>query len=417
VTPARLGPNYRRLWSAAAVSNLGDGVTLAALPLLAASITRDPTKVALVSVAATLPWLLFALVGGAIADRVDRRRAMAITDGFRMLAMAALGVAVLAGFDRLWVLAAVSFVLGSAQTVFDNAAQAILPSVVTETALETANGRLAAAETLTNQFVGPPLGAFLFAAAASAPFFLDAASFGLAALLVLLLRGRFRTPRPDGPLPTMRADIAEALRWLWHHTLLRTLAIALGVMNLLEEAIWSMLVLYTLEVLHLSAAGYGVLLASTAVGALVGSFCGAALSRRLGAGRVLLLAVFGWGSMLLIPAIWANTIAVGVALAIAAFFGVLWNVVTVSLRQSLVPDQMLGRVNSAYRMMSWGTIPLGALLGGLLASTFGLRAPFAVGGVVTLVTGIVLVPWVGNRAITAARAAAQIAAGSTPTDR
>src|SRR6478736_6709248 len=206
----RLGGNFARLWTAGAVSNLGDGVVLAAMPLLAASLSHnDPVTVALVATAGTLPWLLFSLVGGA---------------------MAALAVALLAGAESSVLLVIVSFALGMAETVFDNASQAILPSLVTDDLLEAANGRLEGAQIVTNQFVGPPLGAWLFGLAVSAPFFLDAGSFAFAAILVLTLRGSFRPARTVADT-TMRADIAEGVRWLTRHRVLRSLAIALGTIN------------------------------------------------------------------------------------------------------------------------------------------------------------------------------------------
>ena len=276
MTQVRLGANYVRLWTASTVSNLGDGVTLAGLPLLAASLTHSPTGVALVSFAGTLPWLFFALLGGALADRLDRKRAMAVVDGFRMLVMATLALLVLTDTATLVVIAAIVFVLGTAETVFDNAAQAILPNVVVRDGLQTANGRLYAAEVVTNQFVGPPLGAFLFAAAASAPFLLDAGSFGIAAVVVLGLSGSFRPVRElaqDEPRPSIRADIAEGLRWLRRHRLLRSLALVLGVLNLLEAGVIAVLVLYALEVLGLSKQGYGILLTAGGIGACWPAAC------------------------------------------------------------------------------------------------------------------------------------------------
>jgi MFS family permease len=414
----RLGANYVRLWTGATVSNLGDGVTLAAVPLLATTLTRSPTSIAVVSLAMTLPWLLFALVGGALADRLDRRKTMAAVDAFRMVAIGTLAGFVLAGEESLALIVVVAFVLGTAETLFDNASQAILPNVVPKEHLETANGRLYAAEIVTNQFVGPPLGAFLFTVAAAAPFLLDAGSFGLAALAVLGMRGSFRPVRAaatgasgDGasePRPSIRADIAEGVRWLRRHRLLRTLALALAVLNLLASAVFAVLVLYALEVLDLSQRGYGVLLTAGGIGALLGSLLARALSSRVGPGTVLVISMVAIGAAMLVPALWANPIALGLGLALEGGFSVAWNVVTVSLRQAIVPDALLGRVNSAYRLVGWGTMPIGALLGGVLARTFGLRAPFLVAGVVPIVMGLALIPALANRRITEARAEAGV---------
>jgi MFS family permease len=410
MTRVRLGANYARIWGASTVSNLGDGVTLAALPLLAASLTRSPTRIAAITLARTLPWLLFALVGGALADRLDRRKAMAVVDFLRMGLMVLLAVLVATDTATLLWIGIIAFALGSAETVFDNAAQAILPNVVKREALQTANGRLYAAEVVTNQFAGPPLGAFLFAAAAAAPLWLDAGSFGLAAVLVLSMRGSFRPVREMAAgeaRPSIRADIAEGLRWLRRHELLRTLAVVLGVLNLLDSAVVAILVLYSLEVLGLSQQAFGILLTAAGVGALAGSLFAQRLSAWMGPGRLLVVAVLVIGAATLVPAVWTNPIAVGVSMATVAAFAVAWNVVTVSLRQSIVPDALLGRVNSAYRLLGWGTLPIGALLGGFLAEAYGLRAPFVVGGVVPLLLGVAMIPLVNNRAIAEAEAAAE----------
>src|SRR4051794_9670968 len=363
----RLGGNFARLWTAGAVSNLGDGVVLAAMPLLAASLSRSPTVVALVAAAGSLPWLLFSLVGGAIADRTDRRRTMSIVDGMRFVAMAALGIALLTDAESIVLLVIVSFALGMAETVFDNASQAILPSLVRADALETANGRLEGAQIVTNQFVGPPLGAWLFGLAAAAPFFLDAGSFAFAALLVLTLRGSFRPERAIADT-TMRADIAEGVRWLVHHRVLRSLAVALGIINFVGMAAMTILVLYAQDILHLTDTQYGLLLTAEAAGAVLGSLVASRVSARLGPGTALTVAIVVSAGSFFVPVFWAQPVAVAASLAIGAFGGLVWNVITVSLRQTLVPDELLGRVNSAYRLVGWGTMPLGALAGGLTAS-------------------------------------------------
>ncbi len=398
----RLGANFARLWTAGAVSNLGDGVVLAAMPLLAASLSDSPVTVAVVTAANTLPWLLFSLVGGAIADRTDRRRTMSVVDGMRFVAMAALGVALLFGAESIALLVIVSFALGMAETVFDNASQAILPSLVTDEDLETANGRLEGAQIVTNQFVGPPIGALLFGLAVSAPFFLDAGSFLFAAILVLTLRGSFR-PEREVATTTMRADIAEGVRWLVRHRVLRTLAIALGIINFVGIAAMTILVLYAQDVLHLTDFQFGLLITVEAAGAVLGTMIAARLSARFGPGTTLSMAIAVSAGSFFVPVLWAQPVAVAASLAVGAVGGLVWNVITVSLRQSLVPDELLGRVNSAYRLVGWGTMPLGALAGGFVAEAFGLRAPFLMAGIVALLLAAWLSLTVSNRSIARAR--------------
>ena len=400
-----LGTEYRKLWAASAISNLGDGVRLTALPLLAATLTREPTSIAGIELASTLPWLLFALLAGALVDRIDRRRAMAVANAVRAVLVGSLAVMVLTGEASLVLLYVVAFLLGSAETIFDNAAQAILPSLVPRDQLERANGRLYAAEMVTNQFAGPPVGAFLFVAAAAAPFFLDAASFLIAALLIVGLSGTFRvTLEPGRARTTLRADISEGVRWLWDHRLLRTLAVMLGTWNMLELATVSTLVLFALETLGIGEIGFGMLSASFVIGSIVGSFVAAGLSRRIGPGTTLVLQVATSAVASGVIALASNPILVGAMFAIHGFTSVTWNVITVSMRQSIIPDRLLGRVNSVYRLVGWGSMPVGAALGGLLADGFGLRAPYVVAAVALAAMAVIASKLITNREIAEARA-------------
>lgn len=403
-----LGPNYRKLWVASAISNLGDGVRLTALPLMAAEITREPAQIAAIDLASTLPWFLFALLAGAFVDRVDRRHAMGVANIIRAILVGALALSVLADNATLVLLYIVAFMLGCAETVYDNANQAILPSLVRKDQLERANGRMYAAEFITNQFAGPPLGAFLFLTAAAAPFFLDSASFLIAALLVLSLSGSFKAPRDaDVPSMSMRADIAEGLKWLWNHKLLRTLAIMLGTWNALNTAAFSIFVLFALEILEVTEVGYGILISSLVIGSVVGSLAGSAVSRLMGPGTTLILSVASGALLVLVIALTSNPYVVGAMFAIEGFVSVVWNVITVSLRQAIIPDRLLGRVNSVYRLFGWGSMPIGAALGGFLGTVFGLRAPYFVMAAVLAVMAIVTIPFVNNKTIAAARAAAE----------
>ncbi len=224
---------YGKLWAASTISNLGDGVTLVAGPLLAASLTRDPALVAGLTFVQQLPWLLFSLVSGALVDRLDRRRVMAMVDFFRAGIIGILGLTVLSGWASIPLMYAVFFLLGTAETLFANASLAILPSVVSKDYLGKANGRLFAAELVANDFAGRSLGGVLFAVAASIPFLIDAGTFAASAALIFTLQGRFRVPRPEGIAEkTLVGEINDGLVWLLRHRLLFALAIMLGAGNL-----------------------------------------------------------------------------------------------------------------------------------------------------------------------------------------
>lgn len=404
-TPPGLGSAYWRVWVASTISNLGDGVRFVAMPLLAAHVTRDPRLVSAVTIAGAAPWLLFSLVSGALVDRWDRRRIMWIADVFRTAVVGAFTVAVALGKPSIALIAGVAFLLGTAETMFDNASQTILPAIVGRERLSTANGRLYSGQIVTQQFAGPPLGGVLFGLAIAAPFAVDGVSFLVASLLVLSLRGTFREPREEGRSPTrLRQEIGEGVRWLARHRVLRSLAGMLGLMNLMSTATESIMVLWALEVLHLNSTGFGLLSLGFAGGSLLGSLTAARVAKALGEGRALHLSV-----LLIVGSnlgAWAttNAYAAGAAFAVTGFAVLVWNVITVSLRQEIIPPKLLGRVNSAYRFLGWGSMPIGAALGGLLASAFGLRSPFIASAAAIAICGTLMVRAVNPRSITAARA-------------
>ena len=403
-----LGPEYRKLWWASTISNVGDGVTLVAAPLLTASLTRDPLLVAGAAFAQRLPWLLFSLHAGALIDRLDRRLVMGSVDVFRAAIVGFLGLAVLLDFASLLLLYAVFFMLGTAETLFDNASVAILPAVVERGDLEKANGRLFASQIVAGEFVGPPLGAFLFAAAAALPFLLDAGTFAAAAALVLALRGRFRAGRPEGvAAKTLVQDIGEGLGWLARHRLLLTLAFVLAFAGFAVEGVFAILVLYAQEVLNASDYEYGVLMAAFAAGGILGSLIADRIGRLLGTGltisAIFLLEAAAFAGL----ALTSNFIFAFAMIALDALAGTVWNVVTISLRQELIPERLLGRVGSAFRMIGLGGMSLGVLVSGLLARELGLAAPYWFAAAIMTVLSITCAAVVNNRRVSEARTAAK----------
>jgi MFS family permease len=408
-----LGPDFAKLWTANAVSNLGDGVTLVAGPLLAATMTRDPRLVAGLAVAQRLPWLLFALVSGALVDRLDRRLLMVRVDAARAVAVGLLGVAVLADAATLPLLYAVFFALGTAETLFDNAAISILPAVVPKEQLARANGRLLGAHMVANELVAPPLGGLLFATAAAVPFLLDAGTFAAAAALVAAMGGRFRVERSTGAAPTtLRSEIAEGVRWLLRHRLLRILAVAIALMNLTLSATLSISVLYAQERLGLGSVGYGLLISSMAVGGIAASLVAERLIGWLGPATTMRLGLIIETSTHLALALARSPLLVGVVFALFGFHAMTWSVISVSLRQELIPARLLGRVNSAYALFGFGSLSLGAIFGGLLAARAGLTAPFWCSFAAMAALTLACWPLLSSRAVTQARAQAATEAGS-----
>lgn len=382
---------FPRLFSASVISNLGDGVLLGALPLLTAGITRDPVAVSAVTAFTWLPWLLFSLPVGVIVDRVDRRRLMVAMDAMRAVLVGILATAVLLDLATLPLLFGIAFAMGTAETLFDNGAQTILPTVVPAERLARANGRLFAAEVTANQFVGPPLGSALFAAAAAVPFGIDAATFAVSGLLLATLPGSYRAAA-GAERQTLRRDIAAGLRWLWGHRVIRSFAIGAAGLNITFTAAASLLVLFAQDELGVGDSGFGWLLAAMAVGSTAGSLLAGRVVERLGARRAVLTAVTAMGIALAAVATAPHPALTATLLAFVGFGQMVWNVVAVTYRQTVVPDGLLGRVNSVYRLIAYGSFPLGALAGGLIARFAGLQSPWLFAGVGTLL----LVPWLAR---------------------
>jgi MFS family permease len=270
-------------------------------------------------------------------------------------------------------LALLAFVIGTGEVVFGNAAQAVLPEIVPAPLLHKANGAQYAITTVGQLFVGPPLGSLLFGLAVAVPFGLDAGTFAIsAALLATLPRGRLPATEPS----PLRAAIAEGLRWLAGHRLLRTIALVLAANNFANAMGTATLVLLATQTLHLSATGYGVLLAGGAVGSVLGGLVNARIVARVGELPALVTALAANVVLYLGLGLAPDAVVLGALLAVNGFVTTLWNIVTVSLRQRVVPGELLGRVNSVYRLLAWGLIPLGSLAGGLVAHLLGLRAPY-----------------------------------------
>jgi MFS family permease len=399
---APLGASYWKLWTSSGLSNLADGVFKIALPLLAVQLTQSPTLVAGLTVAATLPWLLFALTAGALADRLDRRKLMLWANLSRALLPVALVAVILLDFGSIWALYAVALMVGVAETLYDTSAQSIMPQVVHRDQLSRANGRLYAVELTTNQFIGPPLGGLLVALGVVAGLAVPAALWLAAVGGLLLIPGAFRTERELKT--TLRFDIAEGLRFLWNQKILRTLAVMTGVFNFASSAAFAVFVLFAVgpaSAMQLSEVEFGLLLTTSAVGAFVGSLVAERVEAKLGRSRSLTLTIFGAALFVGGPAVTDNPYVLGSLFFVGGVLIVLWNVITVSLRQRIAPNRLLGRVNSAYRLLAWGTMPLGAAAGGLLAQWLGLHVMFGIMGFLTLAL-LGLMPILTDKAISAA---------------
>jgi MFS family permease len=402
----KLGRNFHKALVASGFANLADGVFQVALPLLAVQLTRSPLLIAGVNLAARLPWLL-ALVAGALADRLDRRQTMVRVNLVRTVLLAGLALAVVTDLATLPMLYAVALLLGMAETLFDTSAQSLLPAIVAREDLTRANSRLFAVELVANTFVGPPLGGLLAAAGLAVAMGAPAVAYLAGAGCLALIAGGFRaTGAAPAGTTRLRDEIAEGAGFVWRHPVLRPLAIMLGVQNMAFAAVFSVFVLFADEPgpMGLSKAGYGILLATLGVGSLLGTWLAVPGERRLGPVRILVLSVVLSAASLVVYLLTTSPVLVGASLAVSGVAMVLWNVVTVSLRQRITPDRLLGRMNAAYRLVGWGTMPIGALLGGVLAEWLGLRPAFLVAALITLAT-LAGFRWVTEEAVARAEAA------------
>jgi MFS family permease len=389
-----LPANFWRLLGASGASNLADGVFFVVLPLMALRFTDAPVLIAGLALVGRLPWLVFVLVAGALADRLDRRATMRNVQLFRVALLGTLAILALTGGLSLPILYVAALLLGIGETLFDTAAQSILPSIVDRDRLATANGRLYGVELVANQFVGPPLGGLLIAVSIPIALGVSVAGYALAALGLALLVGSFRPVR-EGPRTRITSDIAEGLRYLFAHRVLRTLAMMVGVLNLASAATGAIFVLYAVAPgpMGLSEPEFGILITSFAIGSLGGSLLAARLERRFGRVPLLFACVVVSAVGIAVPAFTTNAWLVGLSFAVTGLFIVVWNVITVSLRQRIVPDHLLGRLNAAYRLLAWGSQPIGALLGGVVGAWLGLPAVFigaGLLGITLLATRVVL---------------------------
>ena len=430
----KLGASYWKLWSATTVSNLGDGIVSIAYPWLASAVTRSPLLIALSAVVSRLPWLIFTLHAGVITDRFNRKRIIVAMDSARGLLTIAVGFFVYLERDSLpslnelssltnletnytlySVILVTAFLFGLAEVLRDNSAQTLMPAVVEDKDLEKANGRMWSAESLTNSFIGPPLGSFIIAIAIFLPFFVDAVTFFVAAALIASMKPTVKSFAPEaksGPI-NFRAEIKEGFSWLWSHTLLRPMAIILGLINGIAALTGAVFILFAQEVLDTTVFIFAVLGTAAAVGGILGGLLGPKVSEKIGSGRSLALALFAMPLCTLLIGFTSQWQVVWLLVAVSTFTGVLWNVVTVSLRQSLIPSNLLGRVNSVYRFFAWGTIPIGTLLGGglvaLLEGPFGremaFRSVYFVGAALGFVLFLYAIRVLTTKAIDEARAA------------
>jgi MFS family permease len=386
---SRLPSRFKRQLTASGISNIGDGITMGALPLLTLMLTDDSRLIGGTAFASLLPWVLFALPVGVIVDRYDRRRLLILANAVRAVLLGTIAIVTATGAMTIWLLFACLFVLGIGEVLFDSCAQAFLPALVEPEQLERANGLLDLVETVGGRFIGQPLGATLFAAAVGLPFGTDAVTFAVSIALLWSLR----VSMPDqqtvaAPQASYRAQIWVGLQQLWQHQLLRALGILLGVVNFATFFGVGIFAKFAVEELHVEQRWYGALLALMASGAVLGGLLGGRAVDRIGRSPLIIMSYLLLGLCPIGTGLSTNFWMVAVFSMVEAFAVTMWNIVTVSLRQRIIPSTHFGRVNGVFRWIGIGSMAIGALVGGQIAHAINVRAPFIVGGVMILLTTI-----------------------------
>jgi MFS family permease len=378
VAPSRLGRSFRWLLASSFISNVGDGIALAAGPLLVASLTHDPFIVSMALLAQQLPNLLFGLPAGAIADRYDRRRIIAAVNLARAAVLAVLAATLVGGVVSIAVVLLTLFILGTAEIFADVSSNSLVPRVVPREHLGIANARLTGSFLLTNELLGPPIGAFLFTVGLGLPFAANAACFALGAVLVTRVATDVAdlTAERRAERGSLRTEMAEGIRWLVAHPPMRTLALTIIAFNITYGAAWSVLVLYASQRLGMNAVGFGLLTTAIAVGGIIGTSAYGRLERRFSLADIMRggLVIETFTHLVL-----ALTTSPAVALITMVVFGAhafVWGTTSTVVRQRAVPDQLLGRVTGVYTVGLVGGIVIGTPIGGLLARQFGITAPF-----------------------------------------
>lgn len=375
IAPPRMGPGFRWLLGSSWVSNIGDGIALAAGPLLVASQTSNAFLVAMAALLQRLPWLVLGLYAGALADRVDRRRLVMIADGSRAAVLAVLSLSIATGHVSVAIVLGAMLLLGVAEVFADTATSTLLPMLVRTDDLGIGNARFQGAFLVANHIVGPPVGAFLFAAGMALPFVTQGVLVAFAVVLV----GRIVLPAhvPDpGQRSHVVREIREGLRWVRHHDAVRTLAVVIVAFNITWGAAWAVLVLYAIDHLGMGEVGFGLLTSAAAVGGIVSTSLYDRIERRFDLAIVmrtcLTLEVLTHLSFAVAPnGAWAMA-----TMVVFGGYAFVWGAVSTAVRQRATPRALQGRVSSVYSVCVFGGVVIGQLLGGWIAETWGLTAPF-----------------------------------------
>lgn len=382
-TNESLGATFNKLWSAAMFSKFSDGLVGAAIPLLAATLTRDSVLIAIQANMMLLPWLFFAIPIGALMDRLNRRLSMLLVQGTRVAIGATIASLMITGQMNLWFLMALTFIFGISEVVYDTATQSTIPALLKGNQLERGNSRLQIADTVMQSFIGAPLGAIIFAAIAFTPFMGISVCYVIAIILVSSIAPKAMQSLRSADAPkrsTLRAEMKEGLVYLWNDKVLFRLVVTTGAVGFCYALGQSTLVLFILDHLHVPEASYGLLMIPLAVGALLGAFASPLLSARFGRSKTLAYSLPISALTLLLAGLAPDATWYMAATLLHGFFIAQWNILLMSTYHAMIPNEIFGRIHGTRRTLVWGLMPIGGLIGGFLGK-IDITLPMIVGGI------------------------------------
>jgi MFS family permease len=394
-----MNPAFNRMWASSIISNLADGVMLAAVPLLAISLTDSPVLISLIGAMVMLPWLLFAIPIGAIVDRVDRRYIFAGANASRSAVVGVLALLIALDHVTIFWLLAAAFIIGVCEVAADTTAQSLIPQILDEKDFEKGNSRLQISETVIQGFIGAPISGFIYAAAIYLPFFINSLGFAISALFALTIPVKYlQDVRQEGEEKTERrfvADMKFGIAYLFNQKVLRRLVVTTATIGLCYAMGSATMVLFIIKELGLQERFFGVILAIQGVGAIAGSLVASRTSSKFGRSQVMTFAIVASSAVLLIQGFSPN---IYIFVALATFGGFVisqWNILLMATYQTVIPKELYGRIHGTRRTLVWGAMPLGSLLGGVLAN-FSLRLPLYVGGALACVVSIASIGFLLN---------------------
>jgi MFS family permease len=386
-----VGRAFNRLWSASLVSNLSDGVLLAAAPLLAITLTDNTILISLLGAMVMLPWLLFAIPIGTLVDRLDRRHILAGTNLLRSAVVGSLAFAIAADVVTIGLLIAAAFIIGTCEVAADTTSQSLIPQIVDKEQFEKANSRLQISETVVQGFIGAPFSGFLYALAIYIPFFFNSLGYVISAILALSMPIHFlqdiRNQKPAAEKNKFVEDMKFGISYLYNHKLLRRIVLTTSMIGVCYSMSTATIVLFMVKELDLPEPFFGLVLTVQGVGALAGALVAPYASTKFGRGKVMTFGIFFSSFLLLVQGFSPNIYFFVLLSAFSAFTISQWNILLMSTYQSIIPNEIYGRIHGTRRTLVWGMMPIGSLLGGVLAS-YGLRTPLYVGGLIATLIAI-----------------------------